>query len=252
VGRQSVYRYDSGGMPAEWRQFKDSDECFQPNLLGMPRNALNTVYATSSSGSCQKRAVFRGSFDAKKMRWTPAYDVGTVAGGWMENFPGYGRGWGFGGPARGFAVHPSDPDIAALTNLRGVYVTLNGGKRWTQRDDTAARNRIGAVLVSVDSPRDRAGRTWTRMRTGPNHGILPPGPVVSVLYRAPHLYASVWGAGVFRSTPDAGGAGDWIRWGAPRNKSNKHFYQLHSDAGGNIYLAMAAERSSAPCASSTR
>ena len=346
VGRQSVYRYDSGGMPAEWQQFKDSDECFQPNLLGMPRNALNTVYATSSSGSCQKRAVFRGSFDAKKMSWTPAYDVGTVAGGWMENFPGYGRGWGFGGPARGFAVHPSDPDIAVLTNLGGVYVTLNGGKSWIQRytaptepnralsttrsngldvtsvwnhyrrgartflantdigmavrddggqwvpissdgttswntfyelaidaaggriwaavsqehdipyetqlDDTAPRNRTGAVLVSVDTPRDRAGRTWTRMRTGPNHGILPPGPVVSVLYRAPHLYASVWGAGVFRSTPDAGGAGDWIRWGAPPNTSNKHFYQLHSDAGGNIYVAMAAEKSSAPCASSTR
>src|SRR5438045_9699820 len=67
------------------------------------------------------------------MSCTPAYDVSTVAGVLMENFPGYGRGWGFGGPARGFAVHPSDPDIAALTNLGGVYVPLNGGKSWTQR-----------------------------------------------------------------------------------------------------------------------
>lgn len=341
---RGVYRYDSGNVAAGWQQFKHSDSCFQPNLLGMAGNALDTIYATSASFSCPDRAVFHGSFDAGRMTWRPVYDVANVRGGWLENAPGYGRGWGFGGPARGFAVHPGDSRIAMLTNLGGVYVTLDGGKSWFQRytkpadvggeprptrtngldvttswnhfrrgsrtfitnsdiglsvgegsqwipvnsdgvtnwntfyelaiddaggriwaavsqehdiphdtelDDSAPRSRVGAVLVSVDGPGDRAGRTWARMRAGASNRPLPPGPVVSVLFLAPYLYASVWGGGVFRSLPDANGAGDWTKWGAPEDGGNSHFYQLHSDDSGNVYVAVAARTSSVRCSSST-
>lgn len=343
AGHQAVFRLESGG---EWQRFKDSDECFQPHLLGVARSAPNIVYATSASFECAKRAVFRGVYGAGKMTWWGAFDVARVRGGWMENVAGYGRGWGFGGTARGFAVHPRNPDVAIFTNLGGVYVTLDGGRSWMQRyttptdpareltttrsngldvtsvwnhyrrgarsflmntdigmavrddggqwmpinsdgatswntfyelaiddgggrvwaavsqehdipydtelDDKAPRNRQGAVLISLDSPRDRAGRTWTRMRAGPENRMLPPGPVVSVLYRAPHLYASVWGQGVFRSTPDAAGAGDWTRWGAPHDPGNKHYFQLRADAAGDVYVSVAADKSTEPCAGSPR
>src|SRR5439155_1320748 len=232
------------------------NECFKPNLLETPRNALNTVYATSSSGSCQKRAVFRGSFDAKKMRWTPAYDVGTVAGGWMENFPGYARGWGFGGPARGFAVHPSDPDIAVLTNLGGVYVTLNGGKSWIQR--YTAPTEPNRALSTTRSNGLDVTSVWNHYRRGARTFLANTDVGMAVRDDGGQLVPNSsdgptrWNTFYELAIDAAGAAGDWIRWGAPPNTSNKHFYQLHSDAGGNIYVAMAAEKSSAPCARSTR
>lgn len=341
AGRTSVYRYDSGKRGAGWQQLRDPDRCFQPNLLGMAQNALDIVYATSASGSCRTRAVFRAAIDSGQTRWTSVYDVANVSGGWMEKAEGYGRGWGFGGPPRGFAVHPRNPNIALATNLGGVYVTIDGGKRWTERyttpadaapdspasatngldvttvwnhyrrgsrtflantdiglavrdadsgwipissdgwtnwntfyelaiddaggriwaavsqehdiphdtelDDAAPRNRTGAVLVSVDGAKDRAGRRWDRMRPGRSNSPLPPGPVVSVLYQAPYLYASVWGAGVFRSLPDASGGGDWTRWGEPGDGSNAHFYQLRADDRGNVHVAVAAAKSSVRC-----
>ncbi|HXO37275.1 MAG TPA: Ig-like domain-containing protein, partial [Candidatus Acidoferrum sp.] len=89
----------------------------------------------------------------------------------------------------------------------------------------------GAVLVSNDD-----GASWTSVAGSG----LPSGPVVSVIYRAGTLYASVWGSGVYSS---ADGGSTWSQVGSSASFTNKHLYQLRFDANGVLYVVVSADNS---------
>jgi hypothetical protein len=85
--------------------------------------------------------------------------------------------------------------------------------------------RGGTVMVSSDD-----GATWSTVA----NSTLPNGPVVSVLYNAGTLYASVWGSGVYKSTD---GGVNWSQVGTA--VQGKHVYQLRFDASGSLYVIVA-------------
>ena len=93
--------------------------------------------------------------------------------------------------------------------------------------------KTGAVLVSSDD-----GASWSQV-TGTG---LPNGPVVSVIYHSGTLYASVWGSGVYSS---ADGGSTWTQVGSSASFTNKHVYQLRFDAGGSLYVVVAADNTGA-------
>lgn len=89
----------------------------------------------------------------------------------------------------------------------------------------------GAVLAS-----DNDGADWFQV----SDTSLPPGPVVSVIYRAGILYASVWGQGVFQSA-DRGKT--WTSVGNPANfPQDRHVYRIAFSPTGVLHCGVAASR----------
>lgn len=56
----------------------------------------------------------------------PRFREHNVENGWLV----WDLNWGWGGPALGFAVCPTDPDVAVYTNAGEVYITADGGRSW--------------------------------------------------------------------------------------------------------------------------
>lgn len=133
AGSSAVYRF--GNDTNTWQQLTPSgtDLCFKPNLLGVAASVPNTVYVT---GSCSNEAVFRASYTPSSGTtgssvptvWAAVYNVANLTGGWLEQK----FGWGWGGPAHGFAVHPANVQTAIFTNSGAAHVTTNGGATWSQ------------------------------------------------------------------------------------------------------------------------
>jgi hypothetical protein len=97
----------------------------QYELLGSSDATPHRVYVTVRNAG--NTAVYRS--DQRGQGWASAY-VGpqndlacNVEGGWLD----HDRGWGFGGPARGFAVSRGDPDCAMFSNAGALYTTRVGG-----------------------------------------------------------------------------------------------------------------------------
>jgi hypothetical protein len=116
--------------------------------------------------------------------------------------------------------HPAGPRIwAAVSNQHDI-------PHDTQQERAPGS---GAVLTSLD------GQSWSKV-AGNN---LPPGPVVSIVFRDGVLFAAVWGSGVFRSA-DQGT--NWSRVGIFPSGTSPHFYRLQFDTSGNLYCCVSAKR----------
>jgi hypothetical protein len=109
-----------------------------------------------------------------------------------------------------------------------IWAAVSSQHDIPQETQLGAAPGNGTVLVSTDD-----GATWNSVVTSG----LPPGPVVSVVYNAGTLYASVWGSGVYSS---ADGGSTWTQVGSSASFTNKHVYQLRFDANGNLYVVVAA------------
>jgi hypothetical protein len=101
--------------------------------------------------------------------------------------------------------------------------------RQTQLAVPNARLGEGAVLASDDD-----GASWFRVNQTPL-----PGPVVSVLWSAPTLYASVWGSGVHESG-DRGTT--WTSLGAFPAGASTRCYRLQM-VGSTLHCIVSADRS---------
>lgn len=90
----------------------------------------------------------------------------------------------------------------------------------------------GAVLAS-----DNDGADWFQV----SDASLPPGPVVSIVYRAGVLYASVWGQGVYQS---ASRGQTWAPVGNPLASFplNRHVYRIMFSPTGVLHCVVAASR----------
>jgi Bacterial Ig domain len=121
-----------------------------------------------------------------------------------------------------------------------IWAAVSSQHDIPQETQLGAAPGNGTVLVSTDD-----GATWNSVVTSG----LPAGPVVSIIYNAGTLYASVWGNGVYSS---ADGGSTWTQVGSsssfPTDSNghvNKHVYQLRFDAAGSLYVVIAADNTQA-------
>ena len=125
------------------------DEIPQYQLLAMAENRPSTVYVTSRGTGSQPPyhfTVYRS--DDFGAQWRACFNPEVnVEPGWLP----LDRSWGFGGPAIGFCVSPSDPDVAMLTNMAELYTTHDGGDSWQ-----CAYSRCAAPTGIL-----REGQPWT-------------------------------------------------------------------------------------------
>jgi hypothetical protein len=110
--------------------------------LGVSVSDQTVVYVACQNTGLAYPVVYRGAYDqaSNAINWVPAYDgvaahtqpapqprggtsVRNVQPGWIER----DLGWAFGGPAKGFAVAPTDAQTAIFTNRGAVHLTKNGG-----------------------------------------------------------------------------------------------------------------------------
>lgn len=114
-----------------------------------------------------------------------------------------------------------------------IWAAVSSQHDIPQETQLGAAPGNGTVLVSTDD-----GATWNSVVTSG----LPAGPVVSIIYNAGTLYASVWGSGVYSS---ANGGSTWTQVGSSASFTNKHVYQLRFDAAGSLYVVVSADNSGA-------
>lgn len=111
------------------------DDLPQYQFIAMARTHPNIVYVTT-----------RGTGYWPPHHWT-VYRSDDFGNSWRYCFTGEPRlperdrnveigwlpvdlNWGWGGPAIGFNVCPTNPDVAMYTNAGEIYITKDGGKSW--------------------------------------------------------------------------------------------------------------------------
>ncbi len=115
-----------------------------PYLLGMARNAPNTLYAAGGNRDNGRPIVFKtgnGGTD-----WTRIFHTGNnanIATGWCGD--GGAVNWTWAEYPMSFAVAPNDARRALLTDFGFAHVTEDGGRSWRQAYvDPAYQNPAGA------------------------------------------------------------------------------------------------------------
>ncbi len=113
IGKQDEYAFDD--IP-------------QYHFLAMAQTHPNTVYVTThGTGSRPPHhfTVYRSDDGGDSWRccFTPGENIEP---GWVP----MEFSWGFGGPALGFHVCSSNPDVAIFSNYAELYLTRNGGGNW--------------------------------------------------------------------------------------------------------------------------
>lgn len=116
-------------------------------FVGMARNAVDVAYLAGCDASRHFPAVFRT--EDSGTTWTDVFVTHknrNIATGWSAD--GGKLGWDFGEYALGFAVSPSDPRRAVLTDLGFVHVTTDGGANWQAAYVAPAdRNPPGTAIL---------------------------------------------------------------------------------------------------------
>jgi photosystem II stability/assembly factor-like uncharacterized protein len=104
------------------------DELPQYHHIAMAQTHPNKVYVTTrGTGSHPPHhfTIFRS--DDFGDSWQHCFNPDlNVEAGWAP----FEFSWGWGGPAQGFNVCSSNPDVALFTNNGELYTTRNGGKHW--------------------------------------------------------------------------------------------------------------------------
>jgi photosystem II stability/assembly factor-like uncharacterized protein len=134
IGKQDPYGFDK--IP-------------QYRFVAMAENRPNVVYVTTrGTGSKPPHhfTVFRS--DDFGDTWRHCFNPGAnVEPGWVP----VDLNWGWGGPALGFNVCSSNPEVAMFANGAALYITRDGGGSWHS-----------AYSQRVDSKGDaRPGEAWT-------------------------------------------------------------------------------------------
>ncbi len=115
-------------------------------FVGMARHAVDIAYLAGCDASRRFPAVFRSEDGGTT--WTEVFLTRknrNIATGWSAD--GGELGWDFGEYALGFAVSPSDPRRAVLTDLGFVHVTSDGGATWQAAYVAPAdRNQPGTAI----------------------------------------------------------------------------------------------------------
>lgn len=116
-----------------------------PFIAG-PRNDIDTAWVAGADDGGVP-SVFRTTNAGTS--WASVLDTvdnDNIVTGWSGD--GGDRGWGYGEYALGFAVAPTDGNVAAFTDLGFCHVTNNGGTTWRQAYvDPSTENPAG-----IDTP----------------------------------------------------------------------------------------------------
>lgn len=130
-----VYTLDYGVAPS-WTLHTngwDAADGDFPFFVACATNDISRAYLcggnTDSGALCVYRTTNGGA--AWAGCFLSANNLNTRTGweGWSSP---YFFGWSWGGDALGFAVSPSNPDYAAVTDYGFLHLTTNGGTAWTQ------------------------------------------------------------------------------------------------------------------------
>ncbi len=145
-GYLRMYRLEGG--TGSWVVATNGVGGNQPFFVAMCRTNIGTAYAAGCDGANQPvvlKTVNGGAAWTKVMHCTGNANVvtgwsGDDSGGWNW------KKWSFGECALGFAVHPTDPQRAVLTDFGFIHVTTDGGASWRQAYVTpATENAAGAA-----------------------------------------------------------------------------------------------------------
>jgi Lamin Tail Domain len=237
-----VYRYDSG--VGSWARATPNINVTNGDQGGgtpIPRferlavadAAPDSVYV-SVINTTYDPLVYKGQLAGGAWTWSGIYRWTTapvnVEFGWFEaaGNPAPRYGFGLGGPPRGLAVAPADPDLAVMVNTAAAYATADGGAGapagqpdWYQRFTTPAGSGWRTSGLDVTS-------VW-------NYEIHPAKPQLH--------FACCTDIGLARSQ-DGGTSWDSIVWAADIGGAQErwaNFYELAFEPapGGRIWAAVA-------------
>ncbi len=139
-----IYRSDDDGNTWTRAMGIGINEGDEYEFIDMPINKFNTVYVTNRGTdywSPKHFTVHKTTDGGQTWKYCyqgdPRGSEANIQLGWLT----YDFNWGWGGPALGFDVSDSDPDVVLFTDSGQMHVTTNGGIDWHQTYATYAPNQ---------------------------------------------------------------------------------------------------------------
>jgi photosystem II stability/assembly factor-like uncharacterized protein len=130
-GFRGIYTLDYG-ISAGWKKVTaglvSGDH---PFFVAMARNDIQVAYVAGGNGETYSPIVYRTGDGGTT--WTSVFRTANnenITTGW-SGFEG-DEGWWYGEYALGFAVAPTNADIAVITDLGFAHITTDGGTSWRQ------------------------------------------------------------------------------------------------------------------------